>query len=140
MTVVVGYVPTETGFLAVTAAEREARALDAPVVIVNVVGYSGYAAPTAADERDLDAVGAYLTAHGVRNSLRHFDEVESEESVPEIILDVARQEHATLIVLGLHQRPLIKKRLLGSTAESIVLAASCPVLIVPDVDEPDARP
>ena len=82
-------------------------------------------APTAADERDLDAVGAYLTAHGVRNSLRHFDEVESEESVPEIILDVAREEHATLIVLGLHQRPLIKKRLLGSTAESIVLAASC---------------
>jgi nucleotide-binding universal stress UspA family protein len=103
-------------------------------------GYSGYTVPTAADERDLDAVGAYLTAHGVRNSLRHFDEVESEESVPEIILDVAREEHATLIVLGLHQRPLIKKRLLGSTAESIVLAASCPVLIVPDVDEPDARP
>src|SRR5664279_2538392 len=78
MTVVVGYVPTETGFLAVTAAEREARAIDAPVVIVNVVGYSGYTVPTAADERDLDAVGAYLTAHGVRNSLRHFDEVESE--------------------------------------------------------------
>jgi nucleotide-binding universal stress UspA family protein len=140
MTVVVGYVPTETGFLAVTTAEREARALDVPVVIVNVVGYSGYTVPTAADERDLEAVGAYLTAHGVRNSLRHFDQVESEESVPEIILDVAREEHATLIVLGLHQRPLIKKRLLGSTAESIVLAASCPVLIVPDVDEPDARP
>jgi nucleotide-binding universal stress UspA family protein len=137
MTVVVGYVPTETGFLAVTAAEREARALDVPVVIVNVVGYSGYTVPTAADERDLDAVSAYLTAHGVRNSLRHFSQVESEASVPEIILNVAREEHATLIVLGLHQRSRIKKRLLGSTTESIVLAASCAVLIVPDVDEPD---
>jgi nucleotide-binding universal stress UspA family protein len=138
MTVVVGYVPTETGFLAVTAAEREARVLDVPVVIVNVVGYSGYTVPTAADERDLDAVSAYLTAHSVRNSLRHFSQVENEASVPEIILNVAREEQATLIVLGLHQRSRIKKRLLGSTTESIVLAASCAVLIVPDVDEPDA--
>lgn len=139
MSVVVGYIPTKTGFFAVTEAEREARALDVPVVIVNVVGYAGYTVPTAADERDLDAVAAHLTAHGVRNSLRHINQVFDEESVTEAILTVAREEDATLIVLGLHRRPLITKRLLGSTAQSIVVGAECPVLIVPDVDDPDPR-
>lgn len=136
MTVVVGYVPTKTGFLAVAEAEREALARDDGVVIVNVVGPAGYTVPTAADQRDLDAVAAHLTAHGVPNSVR---QVTDEESVADVILDVAREVNATLIVLGLHQRPHITKRLLGSIAESIVLASACPVLIVPDVDEPDER-
>ena len=37
MTVVVGYVPTETGFTAVLEAEREALSRGVDVVIVNVV-------------------------------------------------------------------------------------------------------
>jgi universal stress protein family protein len=39
-----------------------------------------------------------------------------------------------LIVLGMHQRLWIGRQLLGSTAMSVVLAAPCPVLIVPDID------
>ena len=132
MTVVVGYVPTETGFSAVTEAERQARWRDTPVVIVNVVGAAGYLVPTAADQPDLDAVTAHLTAHGVRNSLR---QITDDAPPADIILDVARQVDASLIVLGLHQRSWIAKRVLGSTARSIVLAAPCPVLIVPDVDQ-----
>lgn len=133
MTVIVGYVPTETGFLAVTEAERAARCRDTDVVIVNVVGYAGYTVPTAAEERDLEAVAAYLTERGVRNSLR---QVLHEGSVADVILGVARELDAQLIVVGLHQRPLLAKRLLGSTIQSIALAALCPVLVVPDVDEP----
>lgn len=131
MTVVVGYVPTETGFSAVTEAERQARWRDMPVVIVNVVGAAGYLVPTAADQPDLDAVTAHLTANGVRNSLR---QITDEAPPADIILAVAREVDASLIVLGLHQRSWIAKRVLGSTARSIVLAAPCPVLIVPDVD------
>jgi hypothetical protein len=60
----------------------------------------------------------------------------TDEAPPaEIILDVARDVEASLIVLGLHQRSWIAKRVLGSTARSIVLAAPCPVLIVPDIDQ-----
>jgi nucleotide-binding universal stress UspA family protein len=70
MTIVVGYVPTETGFSAIKEAEREARARDVEVVVVNVVGPAGYTVPNAADERNLDAVTAHLTNHGVRNSVR----------------------------------------------------------------------
>ena len=132
MTVVVGYVPTETGFSAVTEAERQARCRDVPVVIVNIVGPTGYLVPTAADERDLEGVLAHLTAAGVRNSLR---QVTDDAPPSDVILRVAREVNASLIVLGLHQRSWIAKRALGSTARSVVLGgAPCPVVIVPDVD------
>jgi nucleotide-binding universal stress UspA family protein len=132
MSIVVGYVPTETGFSAIKEAEREARACDAPVVVVNVVGPAGYAVPTAADERNLDAVTEYLTKNGIQNSLR---QVANAGSPADVIIEIARELGASLIVVGLHQRPWIARELLGSTARSIVLAAPCPVLIVPDVDE-----
>ena len=45
MTVVVGYVPTETGFSAVTEAERQARCRDVEVMIVNMVGSDGIPRP-----------------------------------------------------------------------------------------------
>jgi nucleotide-binding universal stress UspA family protein len=41
VTVVVGYVPDATGYLAVTEAIREARWRDADVVVVNVVDSVG---------------------------------------------------------------------------------------------------
>lgn len=132
MTVVVGYVPTETGFSAVTEAERQAIFRGMPVVVVNVVSTAGYVRPTAADQRDLDAVAAHLTARGVDNSLRH---VLNDAPPADVILDVARDVDAALIVLGLHQRSWIARRVLGSTTQSVVLAAPCPVLVVPDIDE-----
>ncbi len=132
MTVVVGYVPTETGFSAVTEAERQALSRDVDVVIVNVVGAEGYVVPTAADERDLDAVAAHLTASGVPNSLR---QITDGARPADVILRVAREVDASLIVLGLHQRSWLAKRALGSTARSVVLGAACPVLIVPDIDQ-----
>jgi nucleotide-binding universal stress UspA family protein len=138
MTVVVGYVPTETGFFAVREAAREARSRDADVVIVNVIGPAGFAAPTAADEVNLDAVVAYLLDHEVPNSLRHLT---ADESPADVILEVAREVDASLIVLGLHQRSWLARRVLGSTARSVVLAAPCPVLVVPDVDpNPEDEP
>lgn len=137
MTVVVGYVPTETGFSAVTEAERQARYRDVPVVVVNVVGSAGYVVPTAADQPDLDAVGAYLTAHGVRNSVRHI----TDDAAPaDILLAVAREVDASLIVLGLHQRSWIARHVLGSTTRSVVLSSPCSVLVVPDVDPRGKEP
>jgi nucleotide-binding universal stress UspA family protein len=137
MTVVVGYVPTETGFSAVTEAERQSRCRDVPVVIVNVVGTAGFRVPTAADQRDLDAVAAYLTDHGVSNTLRH---VTDDAPPADILLGVAREVDASLIVLGLHQRSWLAKRVLGSTARSVVLGAPCAVLVVPDIDERTKEP
>ena len=123
MAVVVGYVPTQTGFSAVTEAARQARCRSVAVVVVNVVTTAGYALPTAADDRELEAVTGYLTDHGVANSLRH---VTDDTPPASIILAIAQEMGASLIVLGLHQRSWLAKRLLGSTAQSVVLNAPCP--------------
>ena len=132
MTVVVGYVPDATGYLAVTEAIREARWRDADVVVVNVVDSVGYTQPTAADERDLDALAARLVAQGVPHRIRHLDVGAETDAV----LGVAREVSAELLVVGMHRRSPVGKALLGSNAQRILLNATCPVLAV-RADEPD---
>ena len=132
MTVVVGYVPTDTGYLAITEAEREATSLGTSLVIVNVIGPEGYIAPTAADEQTLDAIVARLAANGTRHDLQ---QVNTTDSPADVLLAVASAQDAKLIVLGLHRRSRLQKALLGSTAQTVLREASCPVLIVPNVDD-----
>jgi len=46
------------------------------------------------------------------------------------IIDVAREFHADLIVMGTHGRSSLKQLLIGSVAEKVVRKAPCPVLTV----------
>lgn len=136
MSVVVGYVPTQTGLLAIREAAHEARRRDAEVVVVNAINVEGFAAPTAADEKNLEAVSARLAEAGVSSSVR---QVNADTPASDVILEVAHAVGASLIVMGLHQRSALAKRALASTIRSVVLAAPCPVLVVPDVDDHPKR-
>jgi nucleotide-binding universal stress UspA family protein len=136
VTVVVGYVPDATGYLAVTEAIREARWRETDVVVVNAVDSVGYTRPTAADERDLDALAARLDAEGVRHSIRHLDIGSGAAS--DAVLGVAEEVGAELLVVGLHRRSPVGKALLGSNAQQILLNAECPVLAVRADDPTDA--
>ena len=128
MTVVVGYVPDATGYLAVTEAVREARWRETDIVIVNVVDSAGYTRPTAADELDLDAVTARLEAEGVSHSISHPDIGSGTAS--DAVLGVAQEVGAELLVVGIQRRSPVGKALLGSNAQRIILNATCPVLTV----------
>ena len=128
MTVVVGYVPDATGYLAVTEAAREARWRDTDVVVVNVVDSAGYTRPTAADELDLDALAARLDTEGVPHRIRHLDVGTGTAS--DAVLGVAQEVDAELLVVGIHRRSPVGKALLGSNAQRILLNAMCPVLAV----------
>ena len=132
MTVVVGYVPDATGYLAVTEALREARWRETDIVIVNVVDSAGYTRPTAADELDLDAVTARLEAEGVSHSISHPDIGSGTAS--DAVLGVADEVGAELLVVGMHRRSPVGKALLGSNAQRILLSATCPVLAVRAAD------
>jgi nucleotide-binding universal stress UspA family protein len=134
VTVVVGYVPDRTGYLAVTEGARQAQWRGTDVVIVNAVGESGYTRPTAADELDLDALEARLTADGVPHEIRHLDVGTTRAA--EVILRVAEEVDAELIVVGIHRRSPVGKLLLGSNAQRVLLTADCPVLAV-RAAEPD---
>jgi nucleotide-binding universal stress UspA family protein len=134
VTVVVSYVPDATGYLAVTQAAREAAWRETDVVVVNVVDSAGYTRPTAADERDLDALAARLAAQGVPHRIRILDV--GAETAADAVLGVAREVGAELLVVGMHRRSPVGKALLGSNAQRILLNATCPVLAV-RADDPD---
>jgi len=128
MTVVVGYVPDRTGYLAVTEAVRQATWRGTDVIIVNAVDQAGYVRPTAADELDLDALTARLTADGVAHEIRHVDIGSGQAS--DAILNAVEEVDADLVVVGLHRRSPVGKAILGSNAQRVLLEAQCPVLAV----------
>ncbi len=128
MTVVVGYVPDSTGYLAVTEAVSQARWRQTGVIVVNAVDHAGYTRPTAADEIDLDALTARLSKEGVPHEIRHLDLGNQQAS--DAILAVIDEVGAELVVIGLHRRSPVGKALLGSNAQRILLDAQCPVLAV----------
>ncbi len=138
MTVVVGYVPDATGWLAVQEAARQATWRQTDLLIVNVVGAAGYTTPTSADEKDLDALDARLTEDGVPHTIQHVDQPAGH--VSDEILRVAQEVGAELVVVGLQRRSAVAKALLGSNAQRILLEADCPVLAVRARQQAPDRP
>lgn len=123
MTVVVGYVPDPTGYLAVSKAVREARWRETDVV-VNAIDSAGYVRPAAAAERDLEALAARLNDDGVPHRIRHLDIGGGTAS--DAVLGVAEEVGADLLVVGIHRRSPVGKALLGSNAQRILVNATCP--------------
>src|SRR3954451_15523036 len=128
MSVVVGYVPDATGLLALQEARQQAQWRATELVVVNVVGAAGYAVPTAADERNLDAVSERLTEQGVRFSIRQAEQ--SSDRPSEVILEAAADTDAELIVVGVRRTSPVVKAVLGSTVQRVLADATCPVLCV----------
>src|SRR5581483_7275000 len=128
MTVVVGYVPDATGLLAVDEAARQAQWRGTDVVLVNVVGPAGYSVPTAAEEKTIDAVSKRLADHGVAFSVRQPEQV--LERPAEVLLEVAEETGAELIVVGVRRTSPVVKAVLGSTVQRVLADATCPVLCV----------
>ena len=132
MSVVVGYVPDATRTLAVRQAAQQAQWRDTEVVIVNVVGAAGYQRPTAADEQNLDAIAVELKTAGVRFTIEHIDDAAARPA--ETLLSVAAETDAELIVVGIKRMSAVAKAVLGSTAQRVLVGATCPVLAVRSED------
>jgi nucleotide-binding universal stress UspA family protein len=128
MTVVVGYVPGASGLLAVREAAQQALWRETDLVVVNVIDAAGFARPTAADEKELDAVAVQLTSDGVRFTVR---QVNQETTLTaQTLLAIATETSAELIVVGIKRTSAVAKAVLGSTAQRVLLGAHCPVLSV----------
>ena len=133
MSVVVGYVPDNTGLLAVRLAAQEASWRGTDVVIINIIGAAGYTHPTAADEKTLDALDAELTGLGVAHEIRTVQDATGTRPA-EVLLSVAEESEADLVVVGLKRTSAVAKAVLGSTAQRVLMGSPCPVLTVRSAD------
>lgn len=127
MSVLVGYIETPEGRVALERAIQEAQLRNTWLVVLNTSRGDALV-----DER-------YLQPEGVRNLRERLDaagvkyELEQElrgNDAAEEILAAASERSAELIVIGLRRRTPVGKLIMGSNAQRILLQADCPVLAV----------
>jgi nucleotide-binding universal stress UspA family protein len=125
MTIVVAYAESPPGLAALRAGISEAIALAEEVVLVPAARN----APMPDESTLRDQAGELLerlTSSGGSLTVDHGDLADPSDSV----VQVAQRRDARLITLGIRQRTPMGKVLLGSTAQRILLDATCPVLAV----------
>lgn len=125
--VVLGYVPNALGDAAAEAAVHEARQRGATLVVVNTTRGDRLVDPTYADDDDMSRLQGTLRTSGVDFTVHHGT---SKDTAAEDVLDAAVRHAAELIVIGLRHRTPVGKLIMGSTAQSILLGATCNVLAV----------
>ncbi|MBE7701667.1 universal stress protein [Oerskovia sp. Sa1BUA8] len=127
MTVVLAYAPGELGTASARTAGRAAALLGARVVIVNATRADRLVDPRWADEAELARVIEILDEAHVDHEVRH---LRSGALPADVVLEVAEEVDAVLVVVGLRRRTPVGKLVLGSTPQQILLRATCPVLAV----------
>lgn len=130
MSVVVGYVATPEGSVALDTAVAEARRRSARLVVV-ISGRGSLFSSEPTDVGDAaEGVRERLDEAGVAYEIR---ETSRGRDAADDIIAAAEAEEAELIVIGLRRRSPVGKLLLGSNAQRILLDAGCPVLAVKPV-------
>lgn len=135
-------VPTDFSDMATHALDYAvalAAKLDARIHLVHAIGVPELGVPelgvaiatTMIDSLVRDGQAALDQLVEQRKAKASFGEVVLRTGdARDVVLQVARELHIDLIVLGTHGRRGIPRALLGSLAETIVRVAPCPVLTV----------
>lgn len=139
MPIVVAYTPKPEGRAALRTAAAEAvlRSVDLVVVIaIRVPNGSGSESggvdpATVSDEAIGRVLGEGAPSYSV---VRYADSIDPADD----IITAAEDSGADAIVIGLRRRSPVGKLILGSTAQRILLDASCPVIAVKADRDDDA--
>lgn len=137
MTIVVGYVPKPEGRAALHAAVHEADRRGESLYVLNTSRGDAYVDTSRASSEDLKDVRRVLEDSGVPFELEQH--VGGKDGADEV-LAAARDQDASLIVIGLRRRTATGKLLFGSDAQRILLDAHCPVLAVKAGARPERSP
>ncbi|MGO1228510.1 MAG: universal stress protein [Brachybacterium sp.] len=127
MAVVVGFIPTDVGFKALSAARDEAEQRGGPLIVVNVLREGVGADPRHADEQQLEIARDQLRHARVRVAFR---QETTDDDIADVLLQVQEEEKAELLVLGVRRHQELARHLLGLTVQKLLLSADCEVLVV----------
>lgn len=125
-TIVVAWSPDRYGAAAVLQGVEEARLRAASLIVVNATRGDAYVDEAFADPGEVAGLTRELAASGVGYEIRQ----SMGADVGEQVLEVARQESASLVVVGVRRRSPVGKLIMGSVAQHVILGAACPVLAV----------
>jgi len=123
MSVAVGYVASQEGRAALSAAIREAALRKTDLQILGPL--PGVASAEA--DSDLREVITAAAAAGVTAALRPND---GGTDAADLMIDASYEEDIELVVIGVRRRSPVGKLFLGSTAQRVILEAGCPVTAV----------
>jgi nucleotide-binding universal stress UspA family protein len=128
-TVVVGFVPKPEGEAALIAAIAEVQQRGGRLIVANAHRQDADSEWIAKTQAELAAARERLEATGIDYTV-HEGETDAEIDAADDLVQVARDEEADLIVIGIRRRTPTGKLILGSQAQRILLDAPCPVLAV----------
>ena len=128
MTIIVGYVPNPQGDAALVRATWEAKRDDKRLIVVNASRSDPLEGDASiADREKLEQIRRQLDHAGVDYEIPQ--PLRGSEPAEEIV-KTAAEHQASLIVIGLRHRSKVGKIIFGSTAQSVLMDAECPVLAV----------
>lgn len=122
MSVAVGYVTSQEGRAALSAAIEEAALRGTALQIMGPVAGE----MSAEAELDIGAAIAAAAAAGVQASLPPNEGSDAADRM----IDASYEVDVELIVIGVRRRSPVGKLFLGSTAQRVILEAGCPVTAV----------
>jgi nucleotide-binding universal stress UspA family protein len=126
-TILAGFVRSPEGEAAIDAAVEEVRRRGGRLVVVHSARGNEDAHTVVQDRNALEKLLERLREQDVDVTVR--DLARGNDPADDLV-EVAAEEKATLIVIGLRRRSPVGKLLLGSNAQEILLQADCPVLAV----------
>lgn len=125
MTIVIAYVPTPVGEAAVAAGIEQAVQRGEDLLIVNSRREGAAVDQSAATDADRDRLREQVRAAGVE---LEFHRQHHGDNLAEVILELAAERDASMIVIGVRNRSQVGKFIMGSTAQRILLQAERTVL------------
>lgn len=128
MTIAVAHQASATGRAALTEAVREARVRQTDLVVIHVV--TGLDADTSEAYR-LGISDAIEKAAGAGPDVSwDLRLATASDDLADVIVEVTEKADAELLVIGARRRSPVGKALLGSVAQTVILDATVPVLVV----------
>ncbi|KXZ57183.1 Universal stress protein [Brevibacterium ravenspurgense] len=125
MTVIIGYLPSPEGQAALKAGFAEAKARGVRALVVNSPRLGAASEVTTLDASEAAALEEQARKAGVEAEVL---QPEHEDNLVETLNRCAKENDASMIVIGLRKRSAIGKFILGSQAQRILLDSDVPVL------------
>ncbi len=130
MTVAVAHQISKTGHLALRHAAQEAKLRQTDLAVIHVTDSALDLDATEANKAGIsDEIAQVMEEAGLADIDWNLH-LSTEDHIADAVTDLAESVGAELLVIGARRRSPVGKFLLGSSAQSIILDATMPVLVV----------